>query len=457
MYTYQDLQEVGENEEKRMEFVNAVIGDHKKSDLYNTALIAEDYYRRRNRTIFEYQKWLTKATGEIVPDVYTANYKLASNFYGRFTTQLVQYLLGNGISFNDKSTKEKLGEDFEHRMIKATKLALTGAVSFGYWNLDHLEVFPVTEFAPIVDEDTGMIRAGVRFWQLKAEKPLRAVFYEEDGFTEYRWKDGKGSIEKDKRAYVLNIQYTENGGEEIVDGENYPTLPIFPLWCDDTHQSTIVGLRESIDAYDLIKSGFCNTIDEASIVYWTLNNAGGMDEIDLAQFLQRIKELHGAFVDDNVTAEPHSINPPIEGREKLLERLRADLYEDAMALDTKNIADGAVTATQIKASYEPINSKADDLEYQVTEFIGKILDLLGIDDEPTYTRSKIVNTQEEIETVVASAQYLNDEYIAKKILELLGDADKTDEVLSGLVEDRLMSYDRTGTTETTGTEDSEGV
>ena len=446
--TYQDLIEVGENETKRMDFVKSVIDQHKKSDIYLTAQIAEDYYRHRNRTIMDYQKFLTKMTGEIVPDVYTSNYKLASNFYGRFTTQLAQYLLGNGISFEEESTKERLGKDFEKKILKATKYALIGAVCFGYWNLDHLEIFPVTEFAPLVDEDTGKIRAGVRFWQLEGNKPLRAVFYEEDGFTEYRWKDGKGTIVNDKRAYVLNIKYTESGSDEIVEGENYEGLPIFPLWGNDTHQSTIVGLRENIDAYDLIKSGFCNTIDEASIVYWTLNNAGGMDELDLAQFLQRIRELHGAFVDDNVTAEPHSINPPIEGREKLLERIRADLYEDAMALDTKNIADGAITATQIKASYEPINSKADDLEYQVTEFIEKILELLGIDDTPTYTRSKIVNTQEEIETVIASAQYLNDEYVAKKILELLGDADKTEEVLSGLVEDRLLSYDRAGDIET---------
>lgn len=448
MYTYQDLIEVGENETKRMDFVKSVIDQHKKSDIYLTAQIAEDYYRHRNRTIMDYQKFLTKMTGEIVPDVYTSNYKLASNFYGRFTTQLAQYLLGNGISFEEESTKERLGKDFEKKILKATKYALIGAVCFGYWNLDHLEIFPVTEFAPLVDEDTGKIRAGVRFWQLEGNKPLRAVFYEEDGFTEYRWKDGKGTIVNDKRAYVLNIKYTESGSDEIVEGENYEGLPIFPLWGNDTHQSTIVGLRENIDAYDLIKSGFCNTIDEASIVYWTLNNAGGMDEIDLAQFLQRIRELHGAFVDDNVTAEPHSINPPIEGREKLLDRIRADLYEDAMALDTKNIADGAITATQIKASYEPINSKADDLEYQVTEFIEKILELLGIDDTPTYTRSKIVNTQEEIETVITSAQYLNDEYVAKKILELLGDADKTEEVLSGLVEDRLLSYDRAGDIET---------
>lgn len=452
MKTYQDLQRVGENEQARMDFVKSVIEWHKTTDLYKTALVADDYYKRRNRTILDYQKWLTKATGEIVPDVYTANYKLCSNFYGRFTTQLVQYLLGNGISFSEDDTLDKLGNDFEHKVQTATRNALTGAVSFGYWNLDHLEVFPVTEFAMLLDEETGMIRAGVRFWQLEASKPLRAVFYEEDGFTEYQWTNGKGEVTQDKRPYILNIQYTENDGEEIIEGENYPTFPIIPLWCDDTHQSTLIGLRNNIDAYDLIKSGFCNTVDEASIVYWTIQNAGGMDEVDLSQFLYRIKNLHGAFVDDNATAEPHSIDPPFEGRDKLLDRIRADLYEDAMALDTKNIANGAVTATQIKASYEPINSKADELEYQVTAFIEKILELAGIEDVPTYTRSKIVNTQEEIEMVISSAQYLNDEYIAKKILELLGDADKQDEVLTGLVEDRLIGYDRATDNEALGEE-----
>ena len=457
MYTYQDLIEVGENEEKRMDFVKSCINKYKTSETYKTALIAEDYYNKRNTTILGYQKFLTKITGEIVPDYISANYKLVSSFYRRFTKQIVQYLLGNGISWENGDTANKLGAKFENRVKKATTEALKGSVSYGYWNLDHLEVFTALEFVPLMDEDNGSVRAGIRFWQLDSTKPLRAVFYEEDGFTEYRWEDGKGSITQDKRKYVLNIKYNEAGMEEIVDGSNYPTLPIIPLYADDSHQSSLVGLRENIDAYDLIKSGFCNSIDEASIVYWVVNNAGGMDDVDLAQFVNRIRTLHASYSDDGATATPQTIEAPHEGREALLDRIRADLYEDAMALDTKNIASGAVTATQIEASYEPLNSNADDLEYNVTEFIEEILKLANIEDTPTYTRSKIVNVQEEIETVIASAQYLNDEYVAKKIVTLLGDGDKIDEVLSGLVEDRLMSYDGRGNTEGTGTENSEGV
>lgn len=453
MYTYQDLQEVGELEEKRQQFVKAVIEDHIRSEEYNMAVIAEDYFKRRNTTIRLYQKFLTKITGEIVPDYISANYKLSSNFYGRFTTQLTQYLLGNGITWEKKDTKDKLGDKFERRIQDATTEAQKGGKSFGYWNLDHLEVWSLLEFAPIVDELDGSIKAGVRFWQLKRNKPLKATFYELDGFTKYMWEDGKPIIEQEKRPYILNIKYTENGGDEVIEGRNYPSFPIIPLYADSTKQSTLVGLRENIDAYDLIKSGFCNSIDEASIVYWTINNAGGMDDVDLVQFTNRIKTLHAMYTDDGATATPNTIDAPFEGREALLTRLRADLYEDAMALDTKNIADGAVTATQIRASYEPLNSKADELEYNVTEFIEEILKLANIDDTPTYTRSKIVNVQEEIETLVTASQYLNDEYIAKKIVTLLGDADKVEEVLSGLVEDRLLEYGNgTGNTPNAGEE-----
>ena len=65
----------------------------------------------------------------------------------------------------------------------------------------------------------------------------------------------------------------------------------------------------------------------------------------------------------------------------------------------------------------------------MTEVINGILALAGIDDEPTYTRSQMSNQSETLEMVLQSAEYLDDEYITTKILTLLGDADKAQEVL----------------------------
>ena len=65
----------------------------------------------------------------------------------------------------------------------------------------------------------------------------------------------------------------------------------------------------------------------------------------------------------------------------------------------------------------------------MTEFINGILALAGIEDEPTYTRSQMSNQSETLEMVLHAAEYLDDEYVTTKILTLLGDADKSQEVL----------------------------
>ena len=66
----------------------------------------------------------------------------------------------------------------------------------------------------------------------------------------------------------------------------------------------------------------------------------------------------------------------------------------------------------------------------VIDFINGILDLAGIKGEkPTFTRSCIVNTSETIANVLQAASYLSEDYVTQKLLHLLGDGDKAEEVL----------------------------
>ena len=435
MITYQDLLEIGEEERNRIDFVRKVINQHKTTDLYRMAKIAEDYRKGKNKTIVDYQKLLYTVTGKAVPDNYSANYKIPSKFFKRFIVQETQFLLGNGIQWGG-DTADRLGKDFESQLQKAAKDALAHGEAFGFMNFDHLDVFSLLEFAPLYDEENGSLRAGIRFWQIDASKPLRATLYEEDGYTEYIWKKREGNtINEDgqvylpKRKYVQNIRESVADGTEIFDGENYPTFPIVPLWGNEDHQSELVGIREQIDAYDLIKSGFCNTVDEASMIYWTLENNGGVDDVDLAQFVERMKTVRAANTSPETHAEAHTLEAPHESRDALLDRLKSDLYDDYMALDVKNIASGAATATEIRAAYEPLNAKADDFEYQIHDFLDGILAVLGIEDTATFTRSMLVNVQEEINSVISAAQFLEDSYVTEKILTILGDADKAEELL----------------------------
>lgn len=450
MKTYNDLFELGEKQDERLKFVRDAIREHEKSDEYKMAIVAKQYVEGKNATIVQYQKVLYTLTGETVPDTYSANHKCASGFFKRFVTQENSYLLGNGVKFNEEKTKEKLGADFDNVMYKAGKSALVQSVCFGFYNKDHVETFDLTEFVPLWDEEDGGLKAGIRYWQLAQNKPLRATLYELDGYTDFiKRTDEEMQVLHEKRPYIEIVQVSEADGEEIIDGENYSGFPIVPLWANLERQSELVGRREQIDCYDLIKSGFANDLDDASMIYWTLQNTGGMDDIDLTKFVERMKTVRAAVVGDEAgaKAEAHTIDVPYRARERALNRLRKDLYEDFMALDVEIISAGNITATQIQAAYEPLNQKTDEFEMCVIDFINGILALAGVEDKPTFTRSQITNKSEKLQNLLRTGEYIDSDTITEEALILLDMGDKYEDVISKLTEQETARFDNSEVTE----------
>lgn len=418
MKTYQDFLEVAEKSDReRMEFVLSAINDHKNSDLYQQAKIAREYDEHRNVTIITVQKLLYTLSGKAIPDNYSANYKLRSAFFPIFMRQETQYLLSNGVILKNAENKKRLGKKFDNQIQDLARSALVGGVAYGFWNLDHLEVFTALEFVPLLDEENGSLRAGIRFWQVAANKPLRATLYEPDGFTQFIRRSGKEmEILAPKRGYISVEASSEVDGTEILEYQNYPGFPIIPMYGNRARQSELVGQREAIDCYDLIKSGFADTVDDASIIYWTISNAGGMDEIDMARFKETMRRIGVGLVDDDgAKAEAHTLTIPVEAREALLSRLSDDLYRDFQMLDTTKIQGGQKTATEITAAYQQMDNKVDEFEYCVGDFLYQLFALIGIDDDPTFTRSKIVNQLEQTQMVLLAASYLDDETILSKL------------------------------------------
>ena len=432
MKTYQDWLEVAEgSESSRMEFIKALIEEHKASKIYRQAVDAENYFKGQNTTIKAYEKVLFNSRGQAVPDYFSANHKVASRFFYRSVMQANSTLLGNGVSWKDGAGGKALGLDFDRKLIKAGRNAQVGGVSFGFYNNKKVEVYSVTEFAPLYDEEDGALKAGARFWQVDNSKPLRVTMMEMNGYTEYQYdKDHpNGMIRANKRPYIIVKQTSAAFGDEIYDYRNYPTFPVVPCWANENKQSELVPIKATLDCFDLINAKYANDISDAELIYWTITNAGGMDDVDLVEFIDKMRKLHAAQTDADQVIQPTTIDVPFAGREALLERLEKQLYKDSMSLNTYDIAGGAVTATQIQAAYEPLNEKLDAYEAEITDFISRLLIVAGVEDEPTYTRSVIVNKAEEVSIVLNSAMYLDNEYVTEKVLTILGDKDRVQEVL----------------------------
>lgn len=440
MKTYQDWQEIATSaEETRMAFIRSAINEHKASKAYKEALDGENYYNGENTTIRRLEKMIYNAKGQAIPDYTSANHKIASRFFFRDVTQTTQVLLGNGITWKNDS-KEPLGEDFDKKIAEVARGAMTEGVAFGFWNLDHIEVYTLTEFVPLYDEENGALMAGFRFWQIADNKPLRVTAFELDGYTDYIFKEGTGEILHAKRPYKLKTIQSAADGLQIYDGENYEKFPVVPCFANATKTSELNPIRATIDAMDLISSGYANDIDDANIIYWTITNAGGLDDEDLVAFINKMKRLHTAQLDGDQDIQSHSVDVPYNGREAILDRLEQQLYKDAMALNTYDISSGAVTATQIEAAYEPLNQKLDLFEGYITDFIKRLLDVAGQQDDPTYTRSIIVNKAEDIQAIIGAALYLDEDYIMEKIMTLLGDKDKVEDVRKAREENAINRF-----------------
>lgn len=434
MITYQDFL----NAKDKLKFIVSSISTYRRSDPYLVAVDANEYDAQRNVGIKNFTKMFYDITGVAVKDELSANNKIPSNYFHRLNNDRCSYSLGNGIYFSDQENerndqaKAALGVDFDTYLFDAEYLALIHGVSYLMVTGDTYALFPMTEFVPLPDEEDGRLRAGIRFWSLDWNKrPVYAVLYEEDGYTKYRTKGGKAGLSQleeiqPKTAYKLTVQTSEAGGEEIIATENYSALPIVPVYASKLHQSTLIGPREKIDAYDMIFSGFANDLQDCAQIYWLIGNAMGMQDDDVAKLRDRLIFQHMAVVDtNNASITPYTQEIPYNARVECLKSIRSQLYEDFAVLDVHTIAAGA-TNDHIDAGYQPMDEEADRFEFEVIKVVQQIERLKGLEPLiPQFKRNKISNQKEQTEMVMLTAEKLDENTLLNKLPFLTVDEVKT--------------------------------
>ena len=429
MLTFQDF----EKADDKAKFVMSAISTYRNSDEYRMAEIADEYDAQRNVTIQHTIRKLYTASGAVTEDPTVANNKICCNLFNRLNTQRCMYSLGNGVTFIDPyeaakgavdETKELLGRHFDHVLREAGYHALIHGWSYLFWDLDRVHEFTMREFVPLVDEYDGSLRAGIRFWQLDSTRPMNAVLYEQDGYTTYQ-TDANGRLveTKEKTAYKVTYVYTDADDDALdVIEENYSSLPIVRMYGSRLKQSTLIGMREAIDSYDLIQSGFANDLSDCAQIFWLVENYGGMDDEDLAEFLEKLKLNHVANVDTasggHVT--PYTQEIPHEARKAYLDDIRARIYEDFGGLDVHTVAAGA-TNDHIDAAYQPLDENAADFEHWVSDAIVQLLALQGIEDTPVFKRQRVSNQKEQVEMLVQEAAWLDEATILRKLPNLTPD------------------------------------
>lgn len=452
MLTYQDFLQYSESDADKANFILLAINDHEGSQAFKDGKLAGQVYRQHDPELEAYERKVYDMQGNAHVDNVSPNHKLVSNFYYIFIDQLVQYELGNGISFDNEKIQEQLGTDFVYKIQDMLTYAANDGKAFAFYTGESIEPFCFAckiegkepYFVPIYDENDGSLKVGVRYWRLAPGKPLRATLYEIDGFTEFKegTKDesGKTNLEvfTPKQRYKSNNMSNAIEGVYESGGDDYPALPIIEM--DYINGVSALGKNyDTIHAYNMILSGYTNNVDW-NLLYWVLTNCDGMDRVDDINFIADTLKTHVLHLQNGQTADPHQIQIQHEAREALLARLKQQLYTDFQAVDVQNISAGNTTATEINAAYNPLERKCDKIEKYISRTIQQLLVLMGYGkNEPFhFQRARERNESEAIQTAIMKAPYIGDEAVTKEILEISGKTDEFEKIQKQKAADALV-------------------
>lgn len=433
-----------ETEEERIDFIKNAISNHESSKAFITGKTAGEYYRNRDVELENQKNYVYDADGNAIEDTVSPNHKLTANFFYLFTTQLVAYLLGNGVSFDNPDIKKKLGgSQFDYKLQRLLAYAACDGESYGYVDdtgitqmcfackLEGREPYCI----PLYDEDDGELKAAIRYWRLTDESPLRITLYEGDGVTEYKEQvDDKnnptGIIElmKGKTSYKGKAFKNDIEGEYKQEGKNPSKLPVVPMGfiCG---QSSIEGNIGLLHAYNVILSDMANGVD-MNTTYWKVKNADGMDKRDDNALLYDIFKTHVIHTPEGVEVDKDEVTMRTAEYQSVLAVLEAVLYDKFQAVRTQNISASAKTTVEIKAAYENLNMRCDEVEKYVSDFIRGCLEVIGEDpDEPFhFKRPNNINQSEFVQLILAALPVIGEDVALKQILESLGMIDEYENI-----------------------------
>jgi len=340
-----------------------------------------------------------------VVDPYASNEQLPSGFVKTIVKQKVNYLINNNMTLTDQ--EDDVTELFPSWKKELKQLATKVSYDiYGAWQLYiqdgelKKKFISGKQLYPVFNEDDQLI-AVARFY--KSDDENKAIVYDNKIETHYKVEQNEWVIEKQEP--ILKLRNTI--GDDVV-AENAVELPAPPfafLFNNDEWRNDIQPIKKNIDVYDKVDSDFANNIIDFQEIYHTLKNYQGQD---LAEFNQQLKMLKTVPVGEDGEFKTHMAEVPVKAKQTYLEIKRKDIFENAMAVDLKEIAAGNSTVVAIKAMFEALNMKASDFEQELQDFWQTFLMLtnffnaqlnnnLVLDNEIIFDKSMLMNEKDLIE------------------------------------------------------------
>ncbi len=355
-----------------------------------------------------------------------ADFRISHNWHQLLVNQKASYLFTYppmfdcGIDSVNEKISTVLGEDFPR---KVKDLAIDAANCgmawlhcwvdskgrFRYHTVPMEEIYPLYDsgLEPAMEyllriydgknQDGSMVRK-VEIWNER-----EALFFR---------KESNGALEPDG-CFDGGAYSWEHGMGEI---------PFVPFYNNRSRSGDLTMVKDLIDQYDLVVSGFANDLSDIQEVIFVLRNYGGED---LNTFLSELKRYKAIKVEgDSLSAggvETMSIEIPIEARVKFLEILKRQIFISGQGVDPDPASFGNSSGVALKYLYSLLEIKAGLLETEFRagfkSFLRMALRYLNVpEDLPVmqiYTRNAIENDLETAEIAQKSQGVVSKETILR--------------------------------------------
>lgn len=396
------------------------------------------YYRKQNKILSENQEKKTEDN-----PMRNADNRIPSNFYKLQVNQKAAYAFTDPVLFDvgndtqNKLIKKTLGDAFQKKCKSLCVQASNCSVAWiHYWKNEKGEF----KYAVI---DARQI---VPIWTKDLERQLKAVMRT---YTEIDDADGKEyiiyEIWTDTEASSFRREISSEGDETIESYLSYQVtdvdtgnveytnvyahgmgeVPFIFFNNNDDQTNDLNDVKELIDSYDKVLSGFVNDLEDIQEIIFVITNYGG-DAESAHEILSEIKnakliKVDSDGADDKSGVSTLAIQIPVEAREKLLTILRKSIFEQGMAIDPdpQNFGNSSGVALGYLYSLLELKTGLIETEFRVSlnRLVRAILRHNGIvaeNIEQTWTRTSVSNDAELADIAQKSRGVISDETIVRR-------------------------------------------
>ena len=254
-------------------------------------------------------------------------------------------------------------------------------------------------------------KTGVEYWvQIEDESFVRDVFYQTNPSPHWVLQFGMGE-------------------GSTTEPHSWGRVPFVPLYNNSENQTDLAPIKALIDAYDKVKSGWMNDIQDFAEMLLVLKGFQGLSGeaesgyTQLGLFMKNLREDHAVGVAEDGSVTNIQSQIPVEAKEKFLALTRKEIFYFGQGVDiTDEKVAGAPSGVALQFLYAALDMKANkfiikmktalkDFFWFVTTFINE---KTGSSYDPksivsVVNKSMIFNQVEIIQSLVLSKDMISEQ------------------------------------------------